>query len=106
MQKYFRSLRVKADRPVSSVVKRTLSVREAWGSIPGSVKSAQCRQPLATDATFLRSRVAKALSRGDGPRRSLHASVYYREYNEDLILMSKSRSLRKLSERRLQPLLV
>ena len=56
---------------VSSVVKRTLSVREVWGSIPGPVKSAQCRQRLATAATFLRSCVAQALSRGDGPRNSL-----------------------------------
>ena len=60
---------------VSSVAKRTLSVREAWGSIPGPVKSAQCRQRLATVATFLRSCVAQALSRGDGPRNSLHASA-------------------------------
>ena len=58
---------------VSSVAKRTLSVREVWGSIPGPVKSAQCRQRLATVATFLRSCVAQALSRGDGPRNSLHA---------------------------------
>ena len=57
---------------VSSVAKRTLSVREVWGSIPGPVKSAQCRQRLATAATFLRSCVAQALSRGDGPRYSLH----------------------------------
>ena len=72
---------------VSSVAKRTLSVREVWGSIPGPVKSAQCRQRLATVATFLRSCVAQALSRGDGPRNSLHASAYYGEYNEDLILI-------------------
>ena len=62
-------------RPVSSVGKRTLSVREVWGSIPGSVKSAQCRQQLAIVATLLRSCVAQALSRGDGPRHSLHASA-------------------------------
>ena len=60
---------------VSSVAKRTLSVREVWGSIPGPVKSTQCRQRLATVATFLRSCVAQALSRGDGPRNSLHASA-------------------------------
>ena len=60
---------------VSSVAKRTLSVREVWGSIPGPVKSAQCRQRLATVAMFLRSCVAQALSRGDGPRNSLHASA-------------------------------
>ena len=60
-------------RPVSSVAKRTLSVRTMWGSIPGSVKSAQRRQRLTTVATFVRSCVAQALSRGDGPRHSLHA---------------------------------
>ena len=37
---------------VSSVAKRTISVREVWGSIPGPVKSTQCRQRLATVATF------------------------------------------------------
>ena len=60
---------------VSSVAKRTLSVREVWGSIPGLVKSTQCRRRLATVATFLRSCVAQALSRGNGPRNSLHASA-------------------------------
>ena len=60
---------------VSSVAKRTLTVREVWGSIPGPVKSTQCRQRLATAATFLRSCVAQAPSRGDGPRNSLHASA-------------------------------
>ena len=72
-------------RPISSVAKPTLSVREVWGSIAGSAKSSQCRQRLAIVATFVRSCVAQALSRGDGPHRSLHASVYYGEYNEDLI---------------------
>ena len=72
---------------VSSVAKRTLSVREVWGSIPGPVKSTQSRQRLATVVTFLRSCVAQALSRGNGPRNSLHASAYYGEYNEDLIFV-------------------
>ena len=58
---------------VSSVAKRTLSVREVWGSDPGPIKSAQCRQRLATAATFLRNCVSQALSRGDGPCNSLHA---------------------------------
>ena len=53
-------------------------MREVWGSIPGPVKSTQCRQRLATAATFLRSCVAQALSRGDMPRHSLHASAYER----------------------------
>ena len=60
---------------VGSVAKRTLSAREVWGSIPGPVKSSQCRQRLATVATILRSCVAHALSRGDGPHNSLHASA-------------------------------
>ena len=61
------------NRPVSSVVKRTLSVREDLDSIPGSVKSAQCRQRLVT--VVIRSSAAYALnSRGDGPCHSLHAS--------------------------------
>ena len=40
---------------VSLVVEHTISVQEIWGSIPSPVKSAQCRQRLATVATFLRS---------------------------------------------------
>ena len=69
------------DRPVTSVVKHTLSVREVWGSIPGPVKS----ERLATAATFLHSCVSQALSRGDGPHHSLHASALYRECKEDSI---------------------
>ena len=64
-----------ANLPVSSVFKRRLLVREVWGSIPGLVKLAQCRQPLATAATFLLSCVAQALSRGNGPRHSSHSSA-------------------------------
>ena len=45
----------------------SLSMREVWGSISGPVTSAQCRQRLATAATFLLSCVALALNRGDGP---------------------------------------
>ena len=44
---------------VSSVAKRTLSVREVWGSIPGPVKSAQCRQRLAIVSSKLCSPGAK-----------------------------------------------
>ena len=72
-------------RPLSSVAKRTLSVRDVWGSIPGLIKSSQCRQELSTVATFVRSCVAQALSHGDGPCHSLHASTQYGEYNKDLI---------------------
>ena len=71
--------------PVSSVAKRTLWVWEVWALIPGPIKLAQCHQWLATVATFFRSYVAQVLHRGDGPCRSLHAWVYYDEYNEDLI---------------------
>ena len=63
------------NQPVSSVAKCTLSVRKVCGSIPGPVKSTQCRQRLATVAMFLRSCVAQARSRGDGPRYSLHVSA-------------------------------
>ena len=52
-----------------------LSARKVWGSIPGSVKSDVVANGLTTAATFLRSRLAHALSRGDGSRQSLHASV-------------------------------
>ena len=38
---------------------------------------------------LLRSCVAQALSRGDGPRYLLHASVQCGEYNEDLIYFSR-----------------
>ena len=48
---------------------------------------AQCRQRLATAAVFFRSCVAQALSHGNRPRHSLHASAYYREYNKDLIFL-------------------
>ena len=60
---------------VSSVAKRTLSVREVWGLIPEPVKSAQCRKRLAIVATFLRSCVAQVLSHRDGPCNSLHTSA-------------------------------
>ena len=43
---------------VNSVAKRTLSVREVWGSIPGPAKSKQCRQRLAIVAAIFRSCVA------------------------------------------------
>ena len=36
-----------------SCLAHRLSVRKVWSSIPGMVKSAQCRQRLATAATFL-----------------------------------------------------
>ena len=52
---------------------------------PGRSNRTQCRQRLATAAMFLRSCVVQALSRGDGSRHLLHASAWYREYNEDLI---------------------
>ena len=58
--------------------------REVLGSFTGLVKSPLSRQRLATAATFLRSCFVQALS-GDELRHSLHASVQYHEYNEDLI---------------------
>ena len=52
-----------------------------------SAKSSQCRQRLATAATFVRSCVAQALRRVGGLRHSLHAWAQYGEYNEDLIFL-------------------
>ena len=57
-------------RPVISVVKYNAIGAGGLGSIPESVKSAQCRQRLAVVAW---SYVAQALSRGDGPCDLLHA---------------------------------
>ena len=71
------------NRPASSVAKRTLSVREVWGLIPGSVKSTQCRQRLVTTATFLGSCNAQAVQ----SCHSLRALSQYREYNEDRIFL-------------------
>ena len=59
--------------------------------IPGR-SNRQCRQRLATAATFLRSCAAQTLSRGDEPRHSLHASAYYREYDEDLCSCFKNKT--------------
>ena len=46
-------------RPVRSIVKPTLSMREVRGSIPGSVKSKERRRQIVTAATFLRSCVPR-----------------------------------------------
>ena len=54
------------------------------GSIPWLVKSDASCQRLATAAMFLRSCVVQTLNRGDESRNSLHASMSYSEYNEDL----------------------
>ena len=60
----------------------SLSAMEVLGSIPGRVKS-------DTVLTFLQSCVVQALSRGDGSRHLLHASMQYRENNEDLIFYAR-----------------
>ena len=52
------------NRSVSSVAKRTLLVREVWGSVPRPVKS-DTVTPTARHQ-FLRSCVVQALNRGDG----------------------------------------
>ena len=80
---YYKFLR--SYRPVSSVVEPHAIGAGGLGSITGPVKSAQCRLWLAIIATFLRSCVAHALNRGDGPRHSLLSSAKYRECNEDLV---------------------
>ena len=43
---------------------------------------------FATVATFLWNCIAQALSRGDGPRPSIHASAQYRECNDDFFVLS------------------
>ena len=43
-----------------------LSARELWGSNPGPVKSAECRQQLVTAATLFQNSVAQSLKRRDG----------------------------------------
>ena len=56
--------------------RRTIGIgghEEWWIRFPGRLNRTQCRQRLATAAMFLRSCVAQTLSRGDGPRHSLHA---------------------------------
>ena len=58
------------------------------GSISRLIKSMQYRQRLATAAMFLWSCAAQALSRGNGPRRSLHASAQHCEYNDNFIFLS------------------
>ena len=52
-----------------------LSVREVWVQITTRSNRMLCRQRLATAATLLPNGVAHALSHGDVPRRSLHASA-------------------------------
>ena len=69
------SLRNCSSFQVFQLAKHTLSMREVWGSIPEPVQLTQRRQRLATAATFLRSCVAQALSRGDGPRHSLRRNT-------------------------------
>ena len=56
--------------PVSFVIKDIAVVAEDL-----EFDSDEGGQRLATDAMFLRSCVALALSRGDGSRHSLHASA-------------------------------
>ena len=46
------------------------------GLIPGRSHRTQCHQRLVSSAIFLLSCVVQELSRGDGPRHSLHPSTY------------------------------
>ena len=61
------------------MVKRSLSAQKRLDLIHGPVKLDTKTIELATAATFLRSCVAQALSRGDGPRYSSLDSAYYRD---------------------------
>ena len=56
-------------------IKTSLSAGEVMGSIPGQPNRTQYCQRLATTAMFLRGCVAQAISRGDRPCHSLHASL-------------------------------
>ena len=66
----FRSL-IKLTQAVGRMVSDTASAA-VWGSIIGLVKADTV---VVTAAMFLRSCVVQALSRGDRPRHSLHASA-------------------------------
>ena len=48
-------------------------------------RAGQIRHRVANGSPLLRRFFGLALSRGDGPRHSLHASAQYHEYNKDLI---------------------
>ena len=76
-----------SNRPVSSVDEHTATGAGGLGfDSRVSQIGTQCRRRLATTETFLWSCVAQELSRGDGPRHSLHASAKYSECHEGLIL--------------------
>ena len=77
------------NQPIAQLLSAYAIGAGGLSSNPGSVKSAQCRQRLATAAMFLRSCVAQALSHGDGPRHSLHTLAYYRKHNKDLIFLGQ-----------------
>ena len=69
--------------PSPSLVQQVLRVNEKSELVPVMKAALRvfildyfvARQRLATVAAFPRSCVAQALSRGDGPRNSLHASA-------------------------------
>ena len=84
---FFQPSNYSSNRPRSAVVKHHCRCGRSGVRLPGQSNLTQCRQQLATAAIFLRSCVVQALNRGDGSRPSLHASVQYREYNEDLIFL-------------------
>jgi len=64
------------------VVRRSLLVREVWGSYSESIKSPTRCQRLATAATFEVWTLAQ--SRGDGHRSLVTPERILSEYNEDL----------------------
>ena len=65
------------------VVIKTLLMVQGFDSRAGQIG----RRVADVAMFFLHDYVVSALSRGDGSRRSLHASVLCREYNEDLIFI-------------------
>ena len=67
---------VKVNWPLSSVVKTYCCRCKRSGTrILGRSNQTQCCQRHAAFGAFLRSSVAQALNRGDGPRHSVHASA-------------------------------
>ena len=79
---------------LAQLLQIALVMRNIWGSIPVHVKS-NTMSPAANPRCVVSSELccpgAKSLR---WTRRSLHASVHYREYNEDLIFLIRPISKR------------
>ena len=71
-QLFFRDVLIEMHRPVSSAVEL---IAIGAGDLGFVSQVRRIGHSVATDATFARSCVAQALSRGDGARHLLHASA-------------------------------